>query len=799
MASRSARRAGRWLVIGGLIVAGATVYVAYRLRESLPRHAGQVVAGVSARASIARDQLGVARIQAANENDAAYSLGFLHAQERAFQMDLHRRWPAGELSALLGSATLNSDRDMRTRRYRTRARYVLDQAPSSIRSQLDAYAAGVNAGLSDLGERPPEYLLLRQSFLPWLAEDSILCAFLFFERLSDNTAYEREVHTLRETLPRPLADFLTPETSRFDAPIPGGPQDAVDPTGGHRAAAIPDPSTIDLRKRTPRTARRDLVRARGAPVSGSNNFAVAGSRTSDGRAILANDPHLRLDMPNVWYRAEISVAGRSTQGVTIPGLPGMVIGANEDIAWGFTNGPGDHEDLVVIEVDPSDPSRYLSPDGIEPFIQIAEEITVKDADPVKIVVRETRFGPVIGDDYRGRPLALRSTALAPESVNLALLALPHARTVDEAIDILRTWYGPAQNALIADRHGEIGWVVTGFLPRRIGFDGKSPTRSTDKDTRWDGQISERDRPMQTHPDNGTLFSANGRTIPFPSSRAITTAWESPVRARRIRGLLEASEQHDEASLAKIQRDTRNELLDPYVALLKEAASSRNSTEVTHLAETWDGHADTDSAGYPLIREFRHALLRRILTPLLEDAGEADDAFVYRWPLMDEPLLQITDARPDHLLPPGDKDWASTLGGALDDAIETVARISSATGDRPPTAIAWGDIQRARIRHPLARGEDRAAAILGHWLNMRDDPLPGDVSTVRAQSASHGASLRLVASPALLERALFQMPGGQSGHPWSPHYDDHHPSWVRGESLPLQFGTAASTFILLPPE
>ncbi|MEE8459922.1 MAG: penicillin acylase family protein, partial [Phycisphaerales bacterium] len=372
------------LLAGGTVVTGWAV-----LRASLPRTSGHVVvAGMSAPVEVSRDALGIPTIVGASALDIARAQGFVHAQDRYFQMDLTRRYAAGELTGLFGDIAADNDARMRVFQYRLRAGRVLPRLPPRHRRLIDAYVQGINAGLADLGARPPEYLLLRSRPEPWTAQDTVLVLCFFMHSQSISHVLEKPLGVMAATLPPALFEFLTPDTSRFDAPLlPDA--DAV-------RLPVPGPDVIDLRGKPPVYPVRDVVRPLGTALPGSNNWAVAGHRTTHGGAILANDPHLLLRVPNVWYRVKLVSPNGTLQGAGPPGIPGVVIGCNDHLAWGVTNSLIDQNDWVVIETDPADPSRYRTPDGWEPF-----ELVDGGA------IRVTRWGPVVFEDWSGRPWALR--------------------------------------------------------------------------------------------------------------------------------------------------------------------------------------------------------------------------------------------------------------------------------------------------------------------------------------------------------------------------------------------------------
>ncbi len=765
-----------------LLVGGTVVTCWIVLRASLPRTAGRVVvAGMTAPVTVSRDALGIPTIQGATALDVARGQGFVHAQDRFFQMDLTRRVAAGELAGLFGDLAAGRDRRMRVFQYRHRTDGVLRAMPARHRQLVDAYVEGVNAGLADLGARPPEYLLLRSRPEPWTARDSVLVLYFFMHTQSISHVIEKPLGVMAATLPPELFEFLTPDTSRFDATLEAEPE--------RPALPIPGPDVVDLRRAAPLPPgppvppRRDRVHPFGTGLPGSNNWAVAASRTAHGGAILANDPHLMLRVPTVWYRAKLVTPDSTLQGAGPAGIPGIIIGCNDHLAWGVTNSLVDQNDWIVIETDPDDPSLYRTPDGWEPF-DFTDE-------PGLLM---TRWGPVVSTDWLGRPLVLRSPMLDPGGVDFGIFDLFTATSIEQAVEILRAWQGPSLNWMLAQRDGRIGWVLGGFVPQRVGYTGKAPTSWADGTRRWAGGIDEALRPVIIDPPGGALFTANNRTMPTLTSRQLGHNWIMPSRAARIAERLATAATFTERDLLDIQLDTRSRMHDQVRAIVLEVVSENETDEVLarvrRHVEAYNGHADLDQVGFRIVARYYDMLQERVLAPLLAPAIEADGTFRYTWPMADEPMRRLLEARPDHLLPPGHDgshgDWPTFLRMVL---VETIEFIES--GDRPGFDASWGEVNIASISHPLAD----AVPALGRWLNMPADPLAGSRTTVRVSTPTYGATLRMTVSPGRTEAGLFHMPAGQCGHPLSPHYRDGHDAWVKGLPTPFEPGPAVSSFTL----
>jgi penicillin amidase len=758
----------------------AGVWAWSKARASLPPTGGEMsLRGLASPATLERDRLGIPIITAAGLGDALRVHGFVHGQDRFFQMDLNRRATGGELAALVGARAVEADERIRRRQRRRAARRLLESLDAASRSLIDAYAEGVNAGLASLGASPPEYLLLRTAPDPWLPEDTLMAALGFFDMLSFNHRMERPLGVLAATLPAELVDFLTPSTSRWDAPL------IESGSGGYTPAPIPSPEVVDLREVATVDLGRDFIRPVGMAL-GSNNWAVEAAETVAGRAIRANDPHLGLRVPHVWHRVQFEIAGRRIVGVGAPGLPGVIIGSNGDVAWGATNSFADQTDLVVIEVDPEDPSRYATEDGWESFDVHPETIEVNGGDSVVFDTRWTRWGPVSDEDWLGRPLVVKTPVHDPRGLDFGLLDMMSARSLEAAAAVAGEWRGPSQNWMLAAADGRIGWVVNGPIPVRNGLSGKFPTSWASGDLEWTG---ERRGPEILEPTGGKLHTANGRTVPH-DERPLTHVWMHSGRSNRIRELLADGGRWDERLLQAIQLDTRSAYHRLSVDVVSEVTTQDDAGsavgDLSRVVERWNGTAEADQAGFVAVGRIAEELVDRVLTPLLAPAAVADEGFVYDWALADEPVRRLLETRPDHLVPPPHSSWRGFLRTVVEDV---AVELAAAPGGLDRT---WGEARLVAIRHPLG-----GLPVLGRHLNMPPIALPGWAGTVRAQTATYGASMRMVVSPGREESGLLHMPTGQSGHFMSPNYGDQHDAWVRGVPTPLLAGEPVTELRFVP--
>lgn len=786
-------------VLVGLAMAAALTGYGL-LRGSLARLEGRhPVPGLQAEVAIERDALGVPRITADARDDATRALGYLHAQERFFQMDLLRRSAAGELAELLGPSLVKTDRATRRHRFTARLEAALVGLDEPSRALLDAYTAGVNAGLADLRVRPVEYLLLRQQPRPWRPRDTLLVVAAMYLDLGLETAdSDLAAERVRATLPPALAEYLLPQAGRWDAPLQDGPP-----------LPPPVPTAAELSD-APRAIAHVPADEDAVPIqdrAGSNNWAVAGRLTRDGRALFANDMHLGLSLPNTWYRAAIRVSPHGdddpgTVGVTLPGTPAVVVGSNGHVAWGFTNAYADWLDLVVLETDPADSNRYRTPDGWATLQTHLEVIAVARAAPETLRVRESRWGPVWARDTAGRPLALRWAAHDPGAINVELARMADVRTVDEAVALAPRLGIPGQNLVCADRDGRIAWTVAGRVPKRFGWNGRWPASWADGTCGWDGWVDAASQPRIVDPPEGRLWTANNRVAAGEDLRRLGDGgYGLGARALQIRDALRAMDRPDEAAMLALQLDDRALMLDQWrqleLASLDGAAAPADSATAARRAlfaklarENWDGHASIGSVGYRVVRAATGNLIDAVYAALTGPCRRADPAFDARYlPLRHAVVRDLLEVRPARLLPTGCRTWDDVVTGAVD---TTMARL--AAYGQPDSTWTWGARNRADIAHPFAALDRR----LRRWLAAPATLLPGDSNMPRVQHPSSGASERLVVSPGREQDGLFHMPGGQSGHPLSPYFLAGHDDWVQGNATPLLPGAASHRLRLQPP-
>jgi penicillin amidase len=747
--------------------------------------------GISAPAIIQRDHLGVVAIDAANRRDLAYALGFIHAQERFFQMDLLRRAAAGELAELVGSSVLNLDLNHRRHLFRKRAQAEAAALPADGRALLDAYRDGVNDGLASLKVRPWEYLLLGTTPAPWRDEDSLLTVDTMFLTLDTDGTDLRELRfaQMRAALPAAVVNFLLARDGAHEAPLQG---DASPPP------EIPDPAMFDLRARSPASA---PITIPDALPPGSNNFAVSGALTGRG-ALVANDMHLGLNVPNIWFRARLRYPDPQTfgqfidlNGVTLPGMPALIAGSNGHVAWGFTNSYGDWLDWVRIERDPQDASRYRVPEGWATIESHTETIGVKGAPSRALTVEETRWGPIMGKDTDGAPLALAWIAQFPRTCNMNLFKLERVRTVHEALDVAPTIWMPPQNFVAGDEQGHIGWTLTGnALPLRSAFDPALPANWSRPGIGWIGFAEPAQFPRIEDPASGRLWTANNRTTSGAWLALLGDGgYDNGARAQQIRDDLLARSHFAAADLLTVQLDDRALFLSRWQQLLQSTLAgggSPNFAELRRLTSSWNGHAAVESVDYRLVQAFRVYVHQAVLAPFVA-AIRGHFAEFSLPPMFDgeAPVWALLQSRPHHLLDRKYADWESLLRAAAQRVVDTLGKQPGGLAARN-----WGERNTTAIRHPLSSSLPR---ILARFLDMPAIPLPGDNHMPRTQGTDFGASERFAIMPGHEEISYLHMPGGQSDNPLSPYYGAGHDDWVRGRPTPLLPGPAEHHLTLNP--
>ena len=510
-------------------------------------------------------------------------------------------------------------------------------------------------------------------------------------------------------------------------------------------------------------------------------------------------------MPNIWYRLSLDwpdqqgIRHRVT-GASLPGLPFVAIGSNGHVAWGFTVAFDDRSDMVIVEPEGAREEMYRTPDGPRRFERVIEPIRVKGAGDVRFDVTSTIWGPIVGRDPQGRPLAQQWQAHHPDGVNLAFAGMENATSVVEALDIANGSGLPSYNMIVADETGSIGWTVTGRLPRRVGFDGRVPTSWADGTRRWDGWLDPSEYPRVVNPASGRVWSANNRPVDRPLlDRLGLEGYVIGPRARQVRDDLMARERSTPRDSLNVQLDDRALFLERWRLFLLDrlrhlaTSGAPQRREFARLVDrSWDGRASISSVGYLLVERFRYELALRVIGPMLP-SGAGDRALrpgaISEW--WENALWQLVNDRPQHLLAPRWNDWSEVVLAAVD------ATIAAETANgRPLAGATWGSTT-GRVSHPLSG----AVPWLARWLDVPYAERPGDTNLPRVRmpgpAGEVSATLRMVVSAGHEETGIFHMPGGESGHFLSPHYGDMQQSWVEGRATPFLPGPTLQTLTLVP--
>ena len=775
-----------------LIVAGAGAGW-WLMRGSVPTLEGELALdGLTAPVTVQRDALGVVTIDAANEVDALRALGYVHAQERYFEMDLMRRVSAGELSELFGSIAIEKDKSQRVHRIRARVEADLAAMAADKRPQLEAYTAGVNAGLAGLRVRPWPYLLLRQEPKPWEIGDAALTGFAMYFDLQDAGNHrELAMWKIKPHLPPALYALLMHDGTRWDAPLYGA---------ARGDAPLPTADQVDLRKLSAPPGERHDVAADDI-VPGSNNFAVAGALTEDGRAIIADDMHLGLRAPGIWFRARLRYADArapggkvDTTGFTLPGLPAIVVGSNTHVAWAFTNSYVDTADWkteTACGVGKADANGCTKP------ATHRETIRVAGGAPVEFDVEETAWGPVLHRDG-DKLFALRWNAHLKGALGFGLTDFAVAHDLDDAMAITDRSAMPTQNLLIGDSKGRIAWRLIGPLAaRKPGCDGALPIvamPSPDDCPGW--EIASNRSPTMIDPAYHRLWSANHRTTDGAVLAQLGDGgYAFGARARQIRNDLFARKTFSERDLLAVQLDDRAVFQASWHGLLRDTAGRAKTPALIELAEAskrWEGRASVDSVSYRIVRAWRLAVHTRVAEGLTAPAHAklGKDFKMPAFQQLEGVVWPLLAQRPPHLLSRKFASWDALL----EDAAKEVRDELKMQG--PLAERTWGERNTAAICHPLAK----AIPLVGkRLLCMPPDQLSGDGGMPRVVGPDFGASERMVVSPGHEAEGITHMPGGQSGHPLSPFWGAGHDDWVHGRPTPFLPGKTAYTLKLAPTQ
>ncbi|MBK9796922.1 MAG: penicillin acylase family protein [Holophagaceae bacterium] len=723
------------LLLGlGLLVVLVAAVAGLLVWRQLPRDRTPAIAGLRTTVSVDLDDRALPTIHAQSLEDASRIQGYLVARERLFQMELMRRTADGRLAEAFGPAALPLDRLHRTYGFRQVAEQALAFCPASARRSLEAYAVGVNAFIEqNPGRWGLEFQVLGLRPEPWRPEDGLKVLLLMHEDLSTSWKSELQVEALAG-LPAPLQRFLQPAVEADDRPLV--PDDRpLPPDTAAFLRGSPAPGQVACDPRLPAWLAAAGALPAGDPEArlASNNWVLAGSRTRTGKPLLANDPHLGLNCPGIWFPLRLLWPGHAAQGVALPGLPSLVIGHNERIAWGFTNLGTDLQDLYR-----------------EPALEQRQEwIPVKGRQPVALVVATGKHGPQVLPG-----LSLHWPALDPRRLALPEAQLEEARdwaTFNAAID---GHPGPPQNMLYADVDGHIGWRASGLVPvRRPGDDGSRIHDGTDPAEDWRGFVPPQAMPRLLDPPAGFLATANNRTIGTSFPQPVATGWASMSRAGRILERLEQAGPWDAAAVEALQRDPVSRF---HLAFIQGFG-------LLEALPGFAGAADPDTPLFTRAELLRRTIRRKLLEHLLKGSPLAPKD--YRHAGEDLWLLAAAQASPAQWQAAGLGDKAAFLRASLAEARQ-----------RPEWNRPWGEVNELKIRHPFGL----SGGLAGWLFNPAPMRLPGSARSIRVMTGTHGQSLRLVVDLADLDATRLVIPLGLSGHLGSSHREDQAQAWRQGD-------------------
>ncbi len=751
------------------------------------------VPGLSAPVSIERDAHGVPTIRAASPSDALFGLGYAHAQDRLWQMEFQRRIGSGRLAEILGRRLVETDRFLRTIGFRRAAEAAWPALSAETRRALEAYAAGVNAFLSADGARPVEFRILRCRPEPFAAVDSLAWAKMMAWDLAGNARDEIRRARFAAVVGLARAAELLPE-------VPAEPTILLDREWMSEVLAPAPPSVTRIALSVRWSSLENAFAALdslgfGGEEVGSNSWVVGGSRTRSGKPLLANDPHLGLRTPSVWYLARLEAPGLSVVGATLPGVPGVIIGHNDRIAWGLTSVEPDVQDLYREEIDPKDPSRYRVRGGWRAFEKRIERIRVRGAADVTLEVRSSVHGPIVTDLYAGAeildaPVALRWTGLDPgDTTAEAFLGLDRASGWTDFLAAARRLHAPAQNLVYADVDGHIGYTATGAIPIRPRSDGLLPVSGSGEDE-WSGHIPFERLPRALDPERGYVATANNRVVSGRYPWPIARDWPEPYRADRITRQVLAAGRLGPGEMRAIQLDRHSEQADELLPLLLDTApADAPSREALARLKSWDRTFAPESVPASI-----YAAWYTALSAMPEDElGAVPPGNVRSRFLLD--ALRAGAPWCDDVRTARRESCADFKTATLARAVEDLRRRLGPD----PSLWTWERLHRARFPH----GVFDAVPMLRRFFSLEIGQ-GGDASTVNVGAyrrdgsylMSDGPSYRQIVDLSNLSASIFVHTTGQSGNVFSRRYRDLLPLWRRGEYFAIG-GREASTLRLLP--
>lgn len=740
------------------------------------------IQGIKAPITIRRDERGIPYVEAQNNDDLYFGQGYATAQDRLWQMDLFRRTARGELAEVFTAGpnnfALEQDKLHRTYGFAQVAEAELASTSPRARAVLEAYARGVNAYAASLDPKslPPEFQILQYSFRPWVAADSFLISKMFFEALSDTWRLDIMRQAL-SILPADKRAELLPEFSPLDVLVAGKDTHSKRKSASLKTDGVSEETLAKLaHNQMIAAAALDRIGFHADALAASNNWVVSGSRTVTGKPLLANDPHLRPTAPSIWHMVHLSAPGVRVAGVSTAGLPGVILGHNDRIAWGFTNVGPDVQDLFIEKFNPDNPKQYQTPSGWKDAVVRQEQIKVRkgigssEYDTITHNVTVTRNGPIIfeGD---GKRYALRWTALDPTKNNSDITyTLNRARNWKEFKTALESFTAPTQNIVYADVDGHIGYHAAGVVPIRKSGDGSVPYDGSTDAGEWTGYIPIAKLPRLYDPPSGIIVTANQRIVGTNYPYFLSRSWAQPYRARRIFDLLSEKPKLSTEDFRRILGDVYTiagvTFTREAVKLLRPKLTPADDKLRATLDafEKWDGRLNAESTVAPIAAQMRIAFRSRILTAFLGPELVRN----FQWSNFDTTLDRVLKEQPASWLPKEFASYADLLRACYDEAIRNLTRIHGADQAK----WTWGEMAKARFPHPLG-----SAPLIGAQFTIPPFPQNGTGGLIGSTvNVGASVSMRLIADPSDWDKTQQGISLGESGLPKSPHWSDQLADW-----------------------
>ena len=771
------------VALAGTLFTGG-VWLKHKMQSSLPQLDGRIVlSGLSAPVMVRRDRHGVPHIEAANMDDLLFAQGFVTAQDRLWELDMARRMAAGEAAEILGPKLVEHDRMQRILAMRATAERLTSTLDDRNRRYLDDYARGVNAFIGSHQDRlPAEFRLLMYRPKPWQPVDSMLVAMSMVQLLDTQWPEKLQREQITARLGPTLAADLYPTGSWRDHP----------PVSSQLPITAPQQDIPDVPLDESQTGKLDgdLL---GLPVltgeqalclgcnPGSNEWVVSGSRTASGQAMLSNDMHLPHQIPNIWYENDLEAPGFHVAGVSVPGIPLVVAGHNEHIAWGFTALYGDTQDIYIEKVNPQ--GEFQGVDGVwHPFEHDQETIHVRWGRDVTVDVERTDHGVVISPLVPGeqRVLALKWTVYDPKAAGFPLLALDSAQNWDDFRSALGQWWGPTQNVVYADDQGNIGYQAVGLIPLRPA--GLAGVPISGNQHEWQGFIPFDQLPSAYNPADGILATANARVTPDNYPTPLTLEWAEPYRNERIWKWLEPKQKLTQHDMLTLQTDIYSEVDQEIAQRLAYGIDHASHTgarlrQAADLLRTWDGSVAIDTAPAAIVDAAKAVFWPMVLRPKL-----GDDWKLYHWAENTYAGEQIIMNEPAAWLPPHYATWDDFLAAMVLHGLDQAHAPSDLRQWR------YGYVHPVDVEHPLFG----LLPWFKDWTGTGVQPQSGDGTTVKQVGRTFGPSQRFTIDWSNVDESTENIVMGQSGDPLSPYYRDQWPYWYGGTTFVLPFTDQAVT-------